>query len=329
MSQPQRKIEFLDEGETDAKDQFAADVLSGLSAKEKYLPCKYIYDERGSRLFQEIMSLPEYYLTRCEIEILEKYKRTLSRLLRSERFNLIDLGAGDGLKTKILLRQFLKDGLDFHYVPIDISEQALLCMSGELEREFPDLSVRGLVTEYFNGICYLAEYKDYRNFVLFLGSNIGNFTPEESNNFLTHLKDCLNENDLVLIGFDLKKEREVMIRAYNDSRGITAEFNLNLLRRINLELGGNFDLNSFRYYSTYDARLGAITSYLISSKKQRVFITAHNREFSFKKWEPIHTESSYKYSTEDISRLAEGAGFGIIENYYDDQRGFADSLWQV
>ena len=309
--------------------QFADEVSDGLSRTPKDLPCKYLYDEEGSRLFREIMELREYYPTRCEAEILERRKGDIAAAMDGQDFNLVELGAGDGAKTKILLRHFLERGLRFRYVPVDISESALQGLKDDLKREWSELIVQGLATEYFEGLRWLGRSTRRRNLVLFLGSNIGNFSPSESRQFLSRLWNSTNDNDLVLIGFDLRKDVGTLLRAYNDPRGVTARFNINILRRINEELGGNFDLANFEYYSTFDPRSGAIESFLMSRKKQAVSIDLCERAFFFAKWEPIHTESSYKFDRSEFGRLALENGFEAVGSFCDSRGYFADALWRV
>ena len=309
--------------------EFANDVLIGLSQSLKWLPSKYIYDRQGSRLFQEIMELPEYYLTRIEVKILESRKKQICKEIEDKEFNLIELGCGDGKKTKILLEQFLREDNQFHYFPIDISEDSIAEFINSLRDEFPGLKARGLVSDYFEGLYWLSAQNNRRNIVLFLGSNIGNFTPIKAGGFLSSLWKALNKDDLVLIGFDLKKDTDMMVKAYNDEEGITSAFNKNLLIRINRELKGNFDLDQFEFYATYDVVEGAIQSYLISKKKQEVFIGELKWLFSLKAQEPIHTESSYKYLVEEIEYMASKNNFEIVENFFDPNKYFVDSLWRV
>jgi dimethylhistidine N-methyltransferase len=309
--------------------EFADDVARGLAATPKSLCCKYLYDEAGSRLFKRIMELEEYYPTQCESEIMESHKEEIAALVGDADFTLVELGAGDGLKTKILLNSFLEKGLQFRYVPIDISESALKGLTAEIQTVFCGLPVQGLATDYFAGLKWLSRMNRRRNVVLFLGSNIGNFHPSEAETFLQHLQNSMNHGDLAFIGFDLKKDLETMIKAYNDSKGVTARFNMNLLHRINNELGGDFNPEQFEYYSTYNPRSGAVESFLISRKKQEVSIEACGRAFSFDEWEPIHTESSHKFKESDFTRLAETNGFEVVANFYDKRRFFANSLWQV
>ena len=198
-----------------------------------------------------------------------------------------------------------------------------------VENNFPLLNTKGLVTEYFEGIRWLEKENYRKNFVLFMGSNIGNFNKAEEIKFLTSLKESLNKDDFVLIGFDLKKDIALINNAYNDSKGITKEFNLNLLRRINDELGGDFNLNDFDFYASYNPLIGSVESYLISLKDQNIYIKELDKTFNFKKWEPIFTEHSFKYSEEDIKLLAYKTGYKIEKQFYDSKHFFTQSIWKV
>ncbi len=308
---------------------FELDVLNGLSEHPKHLSSKYFYDDEGSRLFQEIMALPEYYLTDCEFQIFESHKRDLSNLFSDDPFTLVELGAGDGLKTNILIEQFLGDKCDFHYSPLDISEGAMVTLIDSMRKKFPELQVNGVVAEYFDGLKWISNISNRRNVILFLGSNIGNFGQSQARVFLRSLWNSLNDGDYLMIGFDLKKDIEVMLRAYNDSRGVTARFNLNLLNRINRELGGDFDPDKFRFYANYNVFSGAIQSYLVSLEAQEVHIGDIGESFKFRPWEPIHTEYSYKFLVSEIESLASATGYRIIRQLYDRRRYFVDSIWQV
>jgi L-histidine Nalpha-methyltransferase len=311
------------------EDAFALDVLVGLSGPRKSLPSKYFYDARGSELFDEITRLPEYYPTTCELEIIERYHDVITRYIDYDTFNLVELGAGFSQKTLTLLRHFVDLRLDFQFVPIDISQSAMHGLTGSIRSSIPDLEVNGLVTDYFNGLKWLNNRYRRRNLVLFLGSSIGNFTHAEACIFMRNVWNCLNHDDVVLIGFDLKKDIELLLRAYNDAKGVTREFNLNLLRRINRELGGNFEESKFRHFGTYDVLSGGMESYLVSLERQSVFIEKIGRSFSFEPWEPIHTEYSYKYLVSDIEQLAAETGFEIYEHLFDARRYFTDSIWRV
>lgn len=308
---------------------FSTDVLIGLSRMPKQLSSKYFYDDRGSQLFQEIMELPEYYLTSCEFEIISEQKEKISHDMAGEPFNLVEFGSGDGRKTNILLDHFQGNDFEFQYIPIDISEAAMKTLIKSMNRKFPALKTEGIVAEYFDGLKWLNNTAYRKNLVLFLGSNLGNFDKAHSRAFLHNLWNILNNGDSVVIGFDLKKDIDLMLKAYNDSKGLTAEFNLNLLRRINRELGGNFDLEKFRFYAGYDVFSGAIESYLVSLEQQEVLIEKIGQSFVFDSWEPIHTEYSYKYLESDIEELAARTGFLIKKQLYDSNRYFVDSVWSV
>jgi L-histidine N-alpha-methyltransferase len=314
---------------SETHEAFALDVLIGLSQTPKSLPSKYFYDAKGSKLFQQITELPEYYLTKCEFEIFQDKKGEIADLIGENQFNLVELGAGDGRKTKILLEHFMEVGLDFRYVPIDICEAAVEGLIGGLDKHSPQLPIEGLVADYCDGLKWLCNMNGHRNVVLFLGSSIGNFSYSEAREFLYGLWNALEDGDYLLIGFDLKKDIQLLERAYNDSQDVTARFNLNLLHRINRELGGNFDADQFQHYSSYNALSGAMESYLISRQEQVVDIEALNQSFSFEAWEPVHTEYSYKYLESDIASLAEETGFSIVAQLMDSKGYFVDSLWQV
>jgi L-histidine N-alpha-methyltransferase len=312
-----------------AKHAFALDVLVGLCEPRKSLPSKYFYDAPGSELFKKITQLPEYYLTNCEREILESQAGEIAGMVHGAPFNLVELGAGDGQKTKVLLKYLLDAQYEFRYVPIDISESAMEELVESLAEEFPGLEVRGLVSEYHNGLKWLNNRYEEKNFTLLLGSSVGNFAPPEARQFLRNVWSSLDEGDNLLVGFDLKKDIELLLWAYNDREGITREFNLNILRRINRELGGDFNVDNFRHFGTYDVFSGAMESYLVSLEAQSVFIEEIGRSFSFQPWEPIHTEYSYKYLQEDIEDLAAKTGFVVEKQLYDSRHYFCDSIWRV
>ncbi len=311
----------------DPRRDFAADVLVGLSEKPKRLSSCYIYDDAGSALFQQITDLEEYYPTRTEHGILERHAEEIVGRTGGP-LNLIDLGAGDGRKTRLLLDWLTARGADVCYVPIDISEAAVAGLTEDCARRYPDLHVQGIVAEYFDGIRWVARQGGRRNLVLFLGSNIGNFDKAHARAFLRQLWDALNANDEALVGFDLKKDIEILLAAYNDRDGVTAAFDKNLLARINRELGGTFDLDAFRHFATYNVFTGAMESYLVSLRPQTVYIEALHSSFHFEPWEPIHTEYSYKYLERDVFDLADHCGFEVVERFYDPRRWFCDALWR-
>jgi dimethylhistidine N-methyltransferase len=315
----------------DPAREFAYDVLVGLSERHKRMSSKYFYDDAGSQYFQRIMDLPEYYPTDCEAEILRSHASALtSRIAESGPFNVVDLGAGDGKKTLIVLDHLRRAGADFVYVPIDISEGAMRQLVATIRAQMPDVRVEGLVCEYQDGVRYLGEAQGGRqNLVLFLGSNIGNFNAVQARAFLRRLWSSLGHGDYAVVGFDLKKDIEVLLAAYNDRDGVTAAFNLNLLHRMNRELGANFDVKSFRHYGTYNVFSGAMESYLVSLEPQVVRVDALEQSFAFDAWEPMHTEYSYKYLRSDLDALARDTGFELVDRFEDARGFFTDALWRV
>ncbi len=290
----------------------------------------YLYDKRGSELFQRITELEAYYLTQSEQEILSGCREEICESLPRQSFNLVELGSGDGRKTMSLIECFMRKQFDFEYITLDISAESVDGLTLSLEEMFsPVLKVTGIIAEYFDGMKWLASKNGSRNLTLFLGSNIGNFDRMAARRFLHCLWDCSRPGDQLLIGFDLKKDIEVLNRAYNDPEGVTREFNLNVLDRINRELGGEFDREKFFYYGSYQVATSAVESYLVSTKKQEVFIRELDAVFSFEAWEPIHTESSFKYLETEIARLAAETGFEVCKDFFDTRRYFVDSLWKV
>jgi len=307
----------------------ALDVLTGLSRTPKALPSKYFYDEEGSRLFRRIMEQPEYYLTGCEREILTWHREKILSWAGNDGFDVVELGAGDGTKTRVLLEHFLRRGVDFRYVPVDICEEAVEGCVARLTESLREVEISGLVSEYFDGLRWLSRLGGRRNLVLFLGSNIGNFSSGEAVEFLHHLWNALNPDDLVLIGFDLLKDIEIIGRAYNDAAGVTAAFNRNLLLRINRELDADFDPEAFSFYSTFNLRTSAVESYLVSRRSQAVQVRALGQSFAFEQWEPLQTERSQKYRESDIHELAGRTGFEVLGVLKDSRGYFADALWRV
>lgn len=310
--------------------QFADDVLRGLSATPKELSSKYFYDDEGSRLFQEIMKLPEYYLTGCESEIFSTQTSEIHRAFANgdNAFDLIELGAGDGTKTAVLVDHFLKQNADISYSPIDISQEALDALTDKFEREFPALRMNAMNGDYFKILKSLKTENGRRKVLLFLGSNIGNFSSEQSVAFFRSLREVMSDNDLLLVGFDLQKDPHVIANAYDDAAGVTAKFNLNLLTRINRELGGNFELDKFTHYANYRPIEGSARSFLVSREKQTVRIEVLGRDFEFDQWEAVFMEISQKYSLKMIDDLAEKSGFSIKQNFFDSKNYYCDSLWR-
>ncbi len=312
------------------QNTFADDVARGLSGNPKFLSSKYFYDDEGSRLFQEIMKLPEYYLTRAETEIFRTQTQAIFEAFAegSTAFDLIELGAGDGTKTALLVDYLLAQRADFKYVPIDISSEALNFLTHKFNAQFPDLSIQPEQGDYFRTLETFKSKTDKRKIILFLGSNIGNFSHEQAADFFKSLRVVMNSNDLLFIGFDLQKDPLTILAAYDDAGKVTAAFNTNLLTRINRELGADFSPNDFSHYATYHPIDGAARSFLISRKPQTVFIEALNMRFEFAAWEPIFMEISQKYSLPMIENLAQASGFAVAKYFTDDQNFYTDSLWK-
>lgn len=315
--------------ENNTVDQFRSDVLNGLRNTPKKLSSKYFYDKTGDHLFQQIMAMPSYYLTRCELDIFKNKTDELIDLLipGNEPFDLIELGAGDAMKSTYLLEQLIRKGINFTYMPIDISGNILSILHKKLSSQLPEIKITCLEGDYFEMLQKAASLSDRRKVVLFLGSNIGNMTVEEAEEFCLHLNSNLSQKDRVLVGFDLKKNPHTILEAYNDKEGITASFNLNLLTRINNELGGNFDLKQFQHYQTYDPVTGACRSFLISLISQDV--TIGNTTISFEENELIDMEISQKFSPGKIRDLAQKSGFTITGEIKDSKKWFVDTIWQV
>lgn len=309
-------------------DQFEKDIDQGLSAKPKYLPSKYFYDKKGDLIFQKIMNMEEYYLTDCEYEIFQTHKAEILHTIdHSKPFRLVEFGAGDGYKTKVLLKHFLEEGASFTYSPIDISENVIDILRTDLEKKLPDLKVEGIVDDYFSALKKLSGNESTRKVILFLGSNIGNFKHEKAIEFLKELYNSLNPDDILITGFDLKKDPEVVLAAYNDKKGITESFNLNLLDRINKELGGNVQKDHFKHYPIYNPETGKTKSFLISKKKQEIKLNKNNKSYLFEKWEPVFMEVSQKYDLDMIHDLANRSGFDIHHHLYDTKRYYLVSIW--
>jgi probable methyltransferase len=309
---------------------FAEDVREGLSSTPKFLSSKYFYDEAGSRLFQKIMELPEYYLTRVEFEIFSTQAKEIFEAFteNSKEFDLVELGAGDGRKTAVLIEYFLGEKANFAYAPIDISPEAVGSLTNDFQKKFPGLKLKPRVGDYFGILETLKGESSQPKILLFLGSNIGNFSRRQANVFFNRLRAAMNERDLLFVGFDLQKDPRVVLAAYDDAQGITAKFNLNLLRRINRELGADFALSKFSHYALYHPVEGAAHSFLVSREEQTVFIKELNQSFHFRQWEPIFMEISQKYSPEMIEETARENGFEIKRKFFDSRRYFVDSLWK-
>jgi len=309
-------------------EQFYADVIKGLHSTPKQLSSKYFYDAVGDKLFQDLMNCDEYYPTNCELEIFTEQTAEICRAImgNGDAFDLIELGAGDAMKSTFLLKYLLEQKADFSYLPIDISENVISYLNMTLPVTLPGLKVTGLNGDYFNMLKKAASLSKRRKVVLFLGSNVGNMPVSEAENFCKQLRNHLSSGDMLLVGIDLKKNPKTILAAYNDKDGITKRFNLNLLERMNRELGADFDVTKFEHYPTYDPETGACKSYLISLEDQQVKIRG-KETICFAKDEYIYMEISQKYNVIQTNQMAAGAGFKPLNIFFDSKKWFIDAVW--
>jgi len=309
---------------TTFRSQFEEDVYKGLTDFPKNLSSKYFYDVRGDKIFQDIMDMPEYYLTNSELDILNNHKEVISNWFSKggEQFDLIELGAGDGKKTKVLLEHLSRQNVAFNYIPIDISQNALDKLETSINLELPEVNIKPLQGTYFEVLDRINSLEHHKKVILFLGSNIGNLLHEQAISYLTNIQVLMAENDLLFVGFDQKKHPQTVLNAYNDVSGITEAFNKNMLARMNSELRADFDLDKFLHWEVYDPESGTAKSYLVANTAHDVLIESLNLEISFKKWETIHMEISQKYDDEVVAWLAKQSGlrieaeFSDFKNYY-------------
>src|SRR5438045_7162681 len=296
---------------------FLADVIAGLSSNPRTIPCKYFYDERGAALFQKICELPEYYVTRTEIDILDRSRADIASEL-GPSFELIGLGTGASTKTRILIEALQNPAV---YIPVDISENQLRQSTAFFQKIFPDLEILPVCADYLQPVVLpSSRHTPARNIVYFPGSTVGNFEPDEAVQFLSRIANVCYGDGGLLMGVDLKKDRQLLEAAYNDSAGVTAQFNLNLLERVNRELGADFDLDQWRHRAIYNSSAGRVEMYLFSDIDQFVHFDEH--KFHFRRGEKITTEYSYKYAPEEFATLAGKVGFEFGHMWSDDARLF-------
>jgi L-histidine N-alpha-methyltransferase len=303
----------------------AEDVRRGLSKQPKRFLPKYFYDQLGSQLFEAICLLPEYYLTRAENEILDRYADEIVAAVDGD-ITLIEMGSGSASKTRLLIEALLRKQAELLFIPVDISASALDSSSRILLQSYPQLRVEAYAADYFAGLAELAKKERGRTLALFLGSNISNFDPDEALKFMRALRQVLRDGDALLLGADLKKDKGMLEAAYNDALGVTAAFNLNVLARINRELGGNFDLRAFQHRAFYNEVLGRVEIYIESTREQTVAISQLEMEVQFQAGEQIHTENSYKYDPNDIASLASATGFVHARTWLDSEARFSSNL---
>lgn len=312
---------------TTSRAAFERAVLEGLGLRARALSSLWFYDDTGSRLFRQIMALSTYYPTRAEREILERWSPDIIQRSSRERLLVVDLGAGDASKTRYLLEAARVAGLDATYAPIDVSAGALAGAEASLATVMPGQRVTSVVGDYATGLAELAAREPATpRLVLMLGSNIGNLEHDAADQLLARIAAGLGPNDLLLVGYDLMKDPQRLRAAYDDPEGITAAFNLNLLTRMNRELGGDFDLRHFRHVATLDPERPAMESWIVSTRKQTV--TVAGRSFELDAWEPIHTEISCKYGDAHFARFARAAGLTEEARYHDERRDFVDVLYR-
>jgi dimethylhistidine N-methyltransferase len=301
--------------ETADREEFRRAVLDGLSVRPRAIPAKYLYDARGSALFDEICELPEYYLTRTETEILKQRAAEIGRRA-GPGCALIEFGSGSSVKSRLLIDALPKLAL---YAPIDISREHLDATAAQLRRDYPKLKVEPVCADFMGPVPPI-ESKG-RRLGFFPGSTIGNLTPKEATAFLRNVRALVGDNGALVLGADLKKDPQRLHDAYNDSAGVTAAFTLNLLRRMNRELPATFDLSAFTHEAFYDEVEGRIEIYVRSLEPQTV--TVAGQRFEFAAGERVHTEYSYKYDTADLAAMADAGGFRLAETWTDPERLFA------
>ena len=309
---------------------FAQAVYQGLTAKPKKLPSRFIYDARGDALFQQIMKLPQYYLTECERQILKEHADGICAYFSEGKqpFNLVELGAGDGTKTEILLRNLSSRQASFKYMPVDISASALSGLQNRLRGILPGLQIQPWEGTYFEMLQRIDEFSDARKVILFLGSNLGNMMHPQARNFLQGLSEAMTFGDYLFIGFDQKKHPQKILDAYNDPGGVTAAFNKNILVRINREFNGNFDPDKFLHWETYDPETGSAKSFLVATEPMRVHVGALELEVFFETWDTLQTELSQKYDDEVVQWLASGAGLEVVASFADPAAYYKNYLFR-
>ena len=318
------KLQYFKPHASKIEKTFAEEISSSLNRDSKFITPKFFYDKKGSDLFEKICTLPEYYPTRTEISILKNLQTELPSFI-DDSFRLVELGSGASVKTRLLLDIFTKIQQTTEYFPIDISE-ILTESSEQLLQDYDNLRITGIIDTYEGGLEFLKNYDCKNNLILFLGSSFGNFSPADGKIFLEKINSTMKSGDLFLIGLDLVKDSQILESAYDDAQGVTAEFNLNVLSRINDELDADFNLNNFSHYSTYNKEDQRIEMYLKSLVNQSVIISKSNLSLNLEKNELIHTEYSHKYTLEQIKTLLESTGFKTNHTWLDGNTHFSLTL---
>lgn len=304
-----------------------SDVIKGLTQKPKSLPPKYFYDDKGSQLFEEICHLPEYYLTRTETAILKQYASDIAKLTGA--CELVELGSGSSTKTRILLDAYQALDYPLNYIPIDVSAGILESSARELLLEYPRLHIHGLVSTYELALKRLTHTSLPSRVICFIGSTLGNLSPEECDEFLSQITQALEVGEYFLLGFDLQKPKHVLEAAYNDTQGVTAAFNLNMLHHLNQRFAGNFDINQFEHWAFYNESENQIEMHLKSLKAQTVELRALNLTVEFAEEETILTEISRKFNLDTIKQQFQARGLVPIQHWTDAKQWFGLLLCQL
>ncbi len=302
-------------------------IRCGLESNPKYILPKFLYDRQGSKLFDEICCLQEYYQTRTESAILKIIRHELARYMHAP-FRLVELGSGASTKTQYILDAMLDVSPNPEYIPIDISD-AMEDYAESLTGRYPNLLITGIKDTYEGGLDIVGRMDGPSNLIAFLGSSLGNMTPSQSYDLLVTLRRVMRPQDLFLIGLDMVKDTSMLESAYNDSSSVTAKFNMNILKRLNRELNANFDLDLFSHYATYNQKQSRIEMYLRSEKDQTVDLPKAGIQIGLHKDELIHTENSYKYTITDIRTMADKCGFSIERLWRDDDELFSLTLMSI
>ena len=321
------KIDNLRDPRVTASAQEGSDLIAGLTQAQKSIPCHYLYDDRGSEIFEQICELPEYYPTRTEAQILRDYGSAIAQ--RTGNCELIELGSGSSTKTRLLFDAYQSLGEALYYVPIDVSAGMLEASAQQLLAEYPTLEIHGLIGTYEQALAHLPPSPTSKRMVFFLGSSLGNFPPEQCREIFQAVKRALQPGDYFLLGLDLQKSKAILEPAYDDSQGVTAEFNYNLLDHLNRRFQGNFNRQHFRHWTFYNSELGQIETYLRSTQPQTVELKALNLTVDFREGETIHTEISRKFNRQEMAQELAQAGLPVLKTWSDSQEWFDLVLSQV
>ncbi|MEM8502799.1 MAG: L-histidine N(alpha)-methyltransferase [Cyanobacteria bacterium P01_D01_bin.1] len=327
MLKDQQKLTISNLAESvDSVKKPGQDVVTGLSSNPKYLPPKYFYDERGSRLFEQICELPEYYPTRTETSILKAFGSVIAQI--TGPCEIVELGSGSSTKTRILLDAYQLAGYPLRYLPIDVSSTMLSATAEQLLKEYPEMSIHALAGTYESSLNVLPSKQLCARMIAFIGSTIGNMPPRECNDFLAYVSEILESDDYLLLGLDLQKEIETLETAYNDSQGITAAFNLNMLKHLNQRFDGNFDIENFSHIAHYNKQENQIEMYLESAITQSVRLEALDLSVEFERSDRILSEISRKFDVETMTHTLAEHQLNVIKAFTDEQQWFGLLLCQ-